>query len=807
MAGEGPTTVGSINAKLTLDYSDFMSKLAAADAAARKLSGVDPNIQVDVDSASAMAKLAAVQEQVKRLGAENDRLRASQDALNTSNGNGIQRWQLIAGAIAALIPLLAPLAGYVLGVGGALAGMGAAGALAIYGIIRAIKDGTVAGAEYKRGLDQLKQTLDRLGNTAANRMLGSFATAVSMINMSLPTLNNQVGVFAGIAGRIGTTVLQGVLNALRVLNPLFVQGAEYVAQLAAGFEAWTANGGLEKFTTYAMQVFPQVAATLGSLAALALHVADGFSAWGGPMLTVLKAAADALNAIPAPVLPALALGAIGVASAFKAWSAVKGSIDGVNGSLNMTSGSAKAAFTTLLQGVAAVDAAMLQMIASASSGIKQWQGLTQTGDQWAESVRAGKVDTEQLGRTLQATGGFWNDFMNNIDLAGTSVRPLYDNVKALDQAIASATPHDAAIAYGQLMEAGKKAGKSAADMAALFPAATAAIHAQKQASQEAGKAAYDNAAGLDASAASAKATQDAMSKLDQALKGLGSAQMDASQANIQYNQSVADAAATTKQYGQGLDLTTEAGRKNMAALNGVASSAVSLIAAQSQAGVSSGQLTQNMAAARQAFINAAVAAGATADQANHLADQYGLIPKNVSTAITTSGAAQAAADAAAVKAAYDAIERSITIRVNTIETRSVMTDLNGSGSGSGRMGTFRDGGTIHAANGMTMPGGGSSHVDSIPTMLAPLEEVISNRFSQASNNRDLLKLVNAGANPRQIAAFAAKRAGAGQQPPAVYVTVTSNGVDLSKFIDVRVDAGVQADKHKTKLQGMGGTVL
>ncbi|MFP3416431.1 hypothetical protein SB773_33900, partial [Bacillus sp. SIMBA_074] len=81
----------------------------------------------------------------------------------------------------------------------------------------------------------------------------------------------------------------GVINALQVLNPLFVQGAGYVEQLAAGFASWTSNGGLEKFTTYAMGVLPQVGATLGSLATLAFHVVDGFSAWGGPILTVLKA--------------------------------------------------------------------------------------------------------------------------------------------------------------------------------------------------------------------------------------------------------------------------------------------------------------------------------------------------------------------------------------------------------------------------------------------------------------------------------------------------------------------------------------
>ncbi|GAA0426578.1 hypothetical protein [Leifsonia naganoensis] len=790
---EGPTTAGSIVGKLKLDSSDWMEKLAAAEAAARKLGSADPNVKVDVDSATAMAKLAAVEEQVKRLAEQNDKLRASQTAVNNTNGNGVQRWQLIAAAIAALIPLLAPLAAYVVGVGGALAGMGAAGALAIYGIVRAIKDGTVVGAQYQRGLDQLKGTLDRLGSTAAVRMLGAFHEAVSTINMALPQLNNQIGVFSGYAGRIGNTVLQGVINALQVLNPLFVQGAGYVAQLASGFEAWTANGGLEKFTAYAMQVFPQVADTLGSLASLGMHVAEAFSTWGGPMLGALKGVADALNAIPAGILPALTVGAVGVVLAFKGWSAIRGSIDGVTGSLNMTQGAGKAAFATLLQGIAAVDASILSMTASITSGIKQWQGLTQSQDKWSASVRAGKINTADLGKTLQATGGFWNDFMNNIDIAGTAVRPFYDNVKALDQAIASATPADAAVAYKQLQQQMKAAGKTSEDMATMFPAATAAIHAQQEASKEAANAAKDNASGLDASADSAKKTQDAMTKLNETLKGLGSAQLDASSSNIAFQQSIADATAAVKQNGATLDLNSQQGRDNQKALDGIASSAIQMVAAAQQAGVGTGDLTQKMGAARQSFIDAAVQMGVNAEQAGKMADQYGLVPSNVSTAFTTSGAAAAAATAASLQAAYNALQGVYTIRVNTIVQRSQLPDLNGADSGTGRMGTYRDGGTIHAATGLTVPGGGSPHVDSVRALLAPTEEVISNRMGQASNNRGLLKLVNSGANANQIADYAGARAGRGVAPSVTNVThnhtwnVTANDpTELTQKVALRL---------------------
>jgi hypothetical protein len=44
-------------------------------------------------------------------------------------------------------------------------------------------------------------------------------------------------------------------------------------------------------------------------------------------------------------------------------------------------------------------------------------------------------------------------------------------------------------------------------------------------------------------------------------------------------------------------------------------------------------------------------------------------------------------------------------------------------------------------------------------MLASGEEVISNRFGQASQNRGLLKLVNSGANAMQVAGYVNQKAG------------------------------------------------
>lgn len=828
---ESPTTAGSIVGKLRLDKSEWDRDKASAKADAAELARLDPTIKVDANVGEALAGVEAVRLAQERLGFENDRLKiayqrldevqtkggasqsklmslhlaaakaeAAQEAatralaaaqanladendrvdesnqrVTSSAGGALQRWQMIAIAIAALIPLLAPLAGYVVGVGGALAGMGAAGVLAIFGVIAAIKRADDVGKQYKVGLDQLKGSFDNLASTAATRMLGAFQDAVQRINAALPQLNTQVGVFSTILGNAGNNVLQAVINALQILNPLFVQGAQYVDQLAQGFLAWTENGGLKAFADYATGMFPQVAATLGNLVSLVMNLVAAAAPLGGPILGALNGISQALGAIPTPVLTALIAGAFGAAVAFKSWSAISPTIDKVGGSLDGVRSKAVGAMGTIVSLAAAADTAILQLTASAANSVHQWQGLTQGSDQWSEAIRKGNINVDNLGLTLQRTGGFWNDFANNADVAGTAIRPYYDNVKALDQALASATPADLAIAYKQLQTESQKAGQSQATLANLFPMGTAAIHAQKQAASDAAKATGDNAVVVDKLGAASDAAKASLDKFNQALQGLGQANLSASQANIQYNQSLADTNAAIAQNGKSLDVTTQAGRNNMTALDGIASSAIALVASQQKAGASSDQLTVTMGSARQAFVNAAIAAGATTDQANTLANQLGLIPKDVSTAFQTSGAQQAEADAANIRAAYAAIDRLITIRVNTITTNATNPAV-GFGLGTGKA----DGGTIGMANGNTVPGSGSSHVDSVLTMLAPGEEVISNKFGQASMWRPLLKMINAGTGPTAVVkSLSSSSGGAAVQP--------SNSAQQSSSRDIYAD--------------------
>src|SRR5690606_1732671 len=105
------------------------------------------------------------------------------------------------------------------------------------------------------------------------------------------------------------------------------------------------------------------------------------------------------------------------------------------------------------------------------------------------------------------------------------------------------------------------------------------------------------------------------------------------EAQRQLEQAVADANETISENGKTLDRTTQKGRENEAALDNIADSTWDVIAAMQKNGASQKQLQGVMQTSRDRFIAVARAAGMSADEANALADELGLIPSQVKTDI------------------------------------------------------------------------------------------------------------------------------------------------------------------------------
>jgi tape measure domain-containing protein len=183
--------------------------------------------------------------------------------------------------------------------------------------------------------------------------------------------------------------------------------------------------------------------------------------------------------------------------------------------------------------------------------------------------------------------------------------------------------------------------------------------------------------------------------------------LDQREAQRRFEEAVAKATATIEENGKNLDITTEKGRANQAALDAIAASGWAMIDSARANGASQRDLQGIMQVTRDRFVSAAVAAGMGAAEANRLADELGMIPAYVGTKVTVDTlAAHAAIDALRAKASA-----SIQMRVNVNENYVPARSPN----------------QIMRAGGGSVFGPGTETSDSIPALLSHNEHVLSAR--------------------------------------------------------------------------------
>lgn len=476
---EGPTTAGSIVGKMKMDRSEWLSDFVATKTEAHELGALEPTIKVDANVGEALAKMEAVRAAQEKLGfatdnlklayqrldeaqtkggssqsrlmalhnsaaraesaheaatrglaaaeaslaVENDHVDESNKRVVASSNSHISRMALIAGAIAALIPLLAPLAGYIVGVGGALAGMGAAGILAIFGIKNAMDSGSAAGNEWSAGLQSLKGNLNDLAGTAASGMLASFRSAVAQINEAMPELNTQIGMFSKQLGNVGGLLLNGVLTAFRVLNPLFLQAGAYVQQLALGFQKWTSDGGLARFTHDAMATLPQVAEALGALAMGALNLIQALMPLGSALLSVLTVIGNVVSFLTTSMGPAFApvvAGILAAVGAFKLMGVIEPIIIRITAAIAGMAAAEQLALGPIgwvLAAVTALGAAFFVAATASNTAADAQRNYTSAVEQ--DNGVVGENTKKQIAQTLASEGA-----LNSSTKLGISTRLL-----------------------------------------------------------------------------------------------------------------------------------------------------------------------------------------------------------------------------------------------------------------------------------------------------------------------------------------------------------------------------------------------
>lgn len=864
MAGDGPTTAGSIVGKLKLDTSDWDAKIAAADAAARKLGTVDPNIRVDADTAVASEKLAAVAAEASKVGAFSPnirvkadtteafaklvasnktleaatqaatraqlaaeaaqvryaaaaslataasdrqwrveqsltasvrekqaatdaetralaaadvaaiRLTAAEDALSRANvkvaasaeaasaasdkqgkaadgagkGNAanLGYMGMILAVVAALVPVMSQLVGFIAGVGGAFLGLGVAGVLAVLGIKAAMAAGTTTGFLYGSAVDQLKQNLTELEQTAASGLLGPFQQMVQEMTAAMPQLSAEIGGFASDLGRIGSTVMGTLVQGFAILNPLFRQGAQYLQGLASAWQAWVSNGGLQRFAQDAQQALPLVAHTLSEITGLVVNLIAALSPLGTIALTVIGALATALNAIPPQILAEVAVGATAAFMAFKAWAVLGPILEGVAtaiGAVGIASDIAEGPVGWVIGLVGLAAAALTGLATSTSDNTAATTAYTtalqQSNGALDDNVR--KTVAAQL-----ATAGVLETARQYHLQLSTVTDAVLGNTAAQQQV------NDAINQYGQhLVEVHGYGGAVTNQYTTMTDKARGlsdAVNGQNKSLKDSVQAYQDQ---TDA-AASSNAAEDqqiqAANTLTTALNNQTNAATFLNNAfKLLNGQSLSAAEAQTAQ-AAAFNTVTDSISKNGAAIDGNSAAAI----ANQQAIQQAAQAAQQNAAAivtQTGSTDAGTQAFANSKQAleNQLAAQGNLTPAvqayiNTLFQVPTELTTQLNVDNAAALAAI-------------ASTQSALSALGQSESKYGiapqNMATSGTGGVKRAfAAGGTVAGPGSSTSDSVDAKLSASEEVVSNGSGQADRWRSVLKLINANASGTSI---------------------------------------------------------
>jgi hypothetical protein len=217
--------------------------------------------------------------------------------------------------------------------------------------------------------------------------------------------------------------------------------------------------------------------------------------------------------------------------------------------------------------------------------------------------------------------------------AGT--RDITSNSRAADKLGAS---------IGLTKTAIQSATQAEKDRRAAMSTSTAASDHAAGASKHHAASTKDDAQAVAMATAKLKANAKALDDQRQRLIAAGNAAITASNDQIAYKQSVADATKAVKDNKHTLDLNTKAGRDNRTALNNLASSTLTYVSDMIKNGATTKQLTAATKDGRDKFIQIAHQMGMTRGEAKHLADQYGLnkkameaIPKAVHTTVSAPG--------------------------------------------------------------------------------------------------------------------------------------------------------------------------
>jgi TP901 family phage tail tape measure protein len=432
---------------------------------------------------------------------------------------------------------------------------------------------------------------------------------------------------AGSAGnqtlREMTQAATGAVNAFTGLPPGLQKGTFALAAVTSA--AALAGGAL-------LLLLPRVAATKAAMATLGVStakVAAGFKA-----LTVAGAAVVAIDVLPD-------------------------------------------VFTKIDQAVGRVpestDKLALSLLRLGKDGQATGELTKAFGKDFTGYSRRFELDAEGLGQAVDrlTKGNFLErDFPGLTSSAAESITELD---KALASIASTGGIDQANTAFGNLTSSAGLTGEQITALQGLLPQYSDALaHADLTQTATSGSA-KELSGGVAGVAKSAEEASAALDEMIQSLSDSGLIQLSTREAARAYQQAVDDATAAVKSNGKTMDINTQKGRDNQAALDGVASAAIN----KAKATYESTKATRGDGPAQEAFrasilrsreglIRTAQSFGLSRAAAIRYADRVLAIPAVRRTTVTLSGVSSAISSAERLREQLLRIkDRSVTVTVRT----------------------------------------------------------------------------------------------------------------------------------------------
>ena len=286
---------------------------------------------------------------------------------------------------------------------------------------------------------------------------------------------------------------------------------------------------------------------------------------------------------------------------------------------------------------------------------KQQQEAQQRTESYEQAIRATGDATQQMVEDLTSRGIGSDipilDWFQETSVGAKTFTELLDDVGIKLSTFVSAAKGDADAldeVNGVIDELGKGHGQAASQAATLQRAldeesdafakakSNAALQDEtmKQLNESSGEAAGSTLANADANGQLADSSEDAADAIGDLIDNLFELEgihVSAYEAQTQLQDSIQSLTDSLAENGNTLDINTEQGRANRDALSGLASQAMDTAQAILEEGAATGDMTgateqarASLENARNAFVNAAVAAGMTQEDAEALATQFGL---------------------------------------------------------------------------------------------------------------------------------------------------------------------------------------